>query len=132
MNEAFVFLSFQKAISQSPECGEYYFLLGKLYWDMGEATRNDRSKVHTNLLKVCPIVAEIITASRFYLISVVKTIVRFRPQNWTQTLVVLSAILDIITRRWLVIMCGHGAATRKPSTWTLMMSSLGLLQWILV
>ncbi|CAG00393.1 unnamed protein product [Tetraodon nigroviridis] len=43
--------SFQKAISQSPECGEYYFLLGKLYWDMGEATRNDRSKAHTHFLK---------------------------------------------------------------------------------
>lgn len=67
-----MFSSFQKAISQSPECGEYYFLLGKLYWDMGEATRNDRSKVHTNLLKVCPIVAYIITASRFYLVSVIK------------------------------------------------------------
>lgn len=43
--------SFQKAASQSPDCGEYYFLLGQLYWDMGEETRKDRSKVHTHLLK---------------------------------------------------------------------------------
>ncbi|XP_011614358.2 tetratricopeptide repeat protein 37 isoform X1 [Takifugu rubripes] len=43
--------SFLKAISQSPDCGEYYFLLGKLYWDMGEATRNDRSKAYTHLIK---------------------------------------------------------------------------------
>uniref|UniRef100_A0A671Y0A7 SKI3 subunit of superkiller complex n=1 Tax=Sparus aurata TaxID=8175 RepID=A0A671Y0A7_SPAAU len=39
------------AASQSPDCGEYYFLLGKLYWDMGEETRKDRSKAHTHLLK---------------------------------------------------------------------------------
>uniref|UniRef100_A0A8C9Y6E9 SKI3 subunit of superkiller complex n=1 Tax=Sander lucioperca TaxID=283035 RepID=A0A8C9Y6E9_SANLU len=44
--------SFLKAASQSPDCGEYYFLLGKLYWDMGEETRKDRSKAHTHLLKV--------------------------------------------------------------------------------
>ncbi|XP_037339604.2 tetratricopeptide repeat protein 37 [Pungitius pungitius] len=43
--------SFLKAISQSPNCGEYYFLLGRLYWDMGEETRKDRSKAHTHLLK---------------------------------------------------------------------------------
>lgn len=43
--------SFLKAASQSPDCGEYYFLLGKLYWDMGEETRKDRSKAHTHLLK---------------------------------------------------------------------------------
>uniref|UniRef100_A0A671Y177 SKI3 subunit of superkiller complex n=1 Tax=Sparus aurata TaxID=8175 RepID=A0A671Y177_SPAAU len=42
---------FLKAASQSPDCGEYYFLLGKLYWDMGEETRKDRSKAHTHLLK---------------------------------------------------------------------------------
>uniref|UniRef100_A0A8C9Y4S4 SKI3 subunit of superkiller complex n=1 Tax=Sander lucioperca TaxID=283035 RepID=A0A8C9Y4S4_SANLU len=48
--------SFLKAASQSPDCGEYYFLLGKLYWDMGEETRKDRSKAHTHLLKsfMCP------------------------------------------------------------------------------
>uniref|UniRef100_A0A673CNW8 Tetratricopeptide repeat domain 37 n=1 Tax=Sphaeramia orbicularis TaxID=375764 RepID=A0A673CNW8_9TELE len=34
-----------------PDCGEYYFLLGWLYWDMGEETRKDRSKAHTHLLK---------------------------------------------------------------------------------
>lgn len=43
--------SFLKAVSQSPDCGEYYFLLGRLYWDMGEETRKDRSKAHTHLLK---------------------------------------------------------------------------------
>uniref|UniRef100_A0A667YB41 SKI3 subunit of superkiller complex n=1 Tax=Myripristis murdjan TaxID=586833 RepID=A0A667YB41_9TELE len=35
----------------SPNCGEYFFLLGRLYWDMGEETRRDRSKAHTHLLK---------------------------------------------------------------------------------
>uniref|UniRef100_A0A8D3CY95 SKI3 subunit of superkiller complex n=1 Tax=Scophthalmus maximus TaxID=52904 RepID=A0A8D3CY95_SCOMX len=40
-----------KAAAQSPLCGEYYFLLGQLYWDMGEETRKDRSKAHTHLLK---------------------------------------------------------------------------------
>ncbi|XP_071338724.1 superkiller complex protein 3 [Trachinotus anak] len=43
--------SFLNAASQSPNCGEYYFLLGQLYWDMGEETRKDRSKAHTHLLK---------------------------------------------------------------------------------
>uniref|UniRef100_A0A673CNW3 Tetratricopeptide repeat domain 37 n=1 Tax=Sphaeramia orbicularis TaxID=375764 RepID=A0A673CNW3_9TELE len=43
--------SFLKAAGQSPDCGEYYFLLGWLYWDMGEETRKDRSKAHTHLLK---------------------------------------------------------------------------------
>uniref|UniRef100_A0A3B4ZEE7 Arylsulfatase family member K n=1 Tax=Stegastes partitus TaxID=144197 RepID=A0A3B4ZEE7_9TELE len=43
--------SFLKAASQGPDCGEYYFLLGQLYWDMGEETRKDRSKAHTHLLK---------------------------------------------------------------------------------
>uniref|UniRef100_A0A667YAC5 SKI3 subunit of superkiller complex n=1 Tax=Myripristis murdjan TaxID=586833 RepID=A0A667YAC5_9TELE len=37
--------------SLSPNCGEYFFLLGRLYWDMGEETRRDRSKAHTHLLK---------------------------------------------------------------------------------
>uniref|UniRef100_A0AAQ5XKD2 Tetratricopeptide repeat domain 37 n=1 Tax=Amphiprion ocellaris TaxID=80972 RepID=A0AAQ5XKD2_AMPOC len=36
---------------QRPDCGEFYFLLGQLYWDMGEETRKDRSKAHTHLLK---------------------------------------------------------------------------------
>uniref|UniRef100_A0A7N8XLS4 SKI3 subunit of superkiller complex n=1 Tax=Mastacembelus armatus TaxID=205130 RepID=A0A7N8XLS4_9TELE len=36
--------SFLKAASQSPDCGEYHFLLGRLYWDMGEETRKDRIK----------------------------------------------------------------------------------------
>uniref|UniRef100_A0A3Q1AHS8 Tetratricopeptide repeat domain 37 n=1 Tax=Amphiprion ocellaris TaxID=80972 RepID=A0A3Q1AHS8_AMPOC len=40
-----------KATKQRPDCGEFYFLLGQLYWDMGEETRKDRSKAHTHLLK---------------------------------------------------------------------------------
>lgn len=44
--------SFIEAVSQRPDSGELYFLLGQLYWDMGEETRRDRSKVHTHLLKV--------------------------------------------------------------------------------
>ncbi|XP_044225084.1 tetratricopeptide repeat protein 37 [Thunnus albacares] len=43
--------SFLKAAGQSSDCGEYYFLLGRLYWDMGEETRKDRGKAHTHLLK---------------------------------------------------------------------------------
>lgn len=43
--------SFLQAVSLSPDCGEYYFLLGRLYWDMGEETRKDRTKAHTHLLK---------------------------------------------------------------------------------
>ncbi|KAM9858154.1 superkiller complex protein 3 [Aulostomus maculatus] len=43
--------SFLKAVKQSPDCGEYYFLLGQLYWAMGEETRKDRTKAHTHLLK---------------------------------------------------------------------------------
>uniref|UniRef100_A0A8C7CFD5 SKI3 subunit of superkiller complex n=1 Tax=Oncorhynchus kisutch TaxID=8019 RepID=A0A8C7CFD5_ONCKI len=42
---------FSTIISQSPACGEYYFVLGRLYWDMGEESRRDRSKAHTHLLK---------------------------------------------------------------------------------
>ncbi|CAN9513348.1 unnamed protein product [Ophioblennius macclurei] len=43
--------SFLKAASLSPDCAEYFLLLGKLYWDMGEETRKDRSKAHTHFLK---------------------------------------------------------------------------------
>uniref|UniRef100_UPI0037E80CDA superkiller complex protein 3 n=1 Tax=Semicossyphus pulcher TaxID=241346 RepID=UPI0037E80CDA len=43
--------SFLKAASQSSDYGEYYFLLGKLYWDMGEETRRDRTKAQTHFLK---------------------------------------------------------------------------------
>ncbi|KAG7258910.1 hypothetical protein CRUP_034671 [Coryphaenoides rupestris] len=43
--------SFLQAAAQSPDSGENYFLLGKLYWDMGEESRRDRSKAHTHLLK---------------------------------------------------------------------------------
>lgn len=44
-------INFLKAADQKPNCGEYYFFLGQLYWNMGEETRNDRSKAHTQLLK---------------------------------------------------------------------------------
>uniref|UniRef100_A0A674DBP4 SKI3 subunit of superkiller complex n=1 Tax=Salmo trutta TaxID=8032 RepID=A0A674DBP4_SALTR len=43
--------SLLQAAAQNPACGEYYFLLGRLYWDMGEESRRDRSKAHTHLLK---------------------------------------------------------------------------------
>ncbi|XP_030628701.1 tetratricopeptide repeat protein 37 [Chanos chanos] len=43
--------SLLKAVALNPDNGEYYFLLGQLYWDMGEETRTDRSKAHTHLLK---------------------------------------------------------------------------------
>ncbi|XP_062873563.1 superkiller complex protein 3 [Trichomycterus rosablanca] len=43
--------SFTEALSQKPDSGELYFLLGQLYWNMGEDTRKDRSKAHTHLLK---------------------------------------------------------------------------------
>ncbi|XP_041643550.1 tetratricopeptide repeat protein 37 [Cheilinus undulatus] len=43
--------SFLRAASQSSDSGECYFLLGKLYWDMGEETRKDRTKAHTHFLK---------------------------------------------------------------------------------
>lgn len=54
--------SFTEAVSQRPDSGELYFLLGQLYWNMGEDTRRDKSKVHTHLLKVislllCPFFA---------------------------------------------------------------------------
>ncbi|XP_061673335.1 tetratricopeptide repeat protein 37 [Syngnathoides biaculeatus] len=43
--------SFLKASAQSPDCGEYFFFLGQLYWTMGEETRKDRSKAHSHFLK---------------------------------------------------------------------------------
>ncbi|XP_048045136.1 tetratricopeptide repeat protein 37 [Megalobrama amblycephala] len=43
--------SFLEALSRSPDDGELYFLLGRLYWNMGEEIRRDRSKAHTHLLK---------------------------------------------------------------------------------
>ncbi|XP_051923327.1 tetratricopeptide repeat protein 37 [Hippocampus zosterae] len=43
--------SFLKASAQSPDCAEYFFLLGQLYWNMGEETRKDRSKAHSHFLK---------------------------------------------------------------------------------
>ncbi|XP_041957097.1 tetratricopeptide repeat protein 37 isoform X1 [Alosa sapidissima] len=43
--------SFQKALSICPDSGELYFLLGRLYWLMGEEARRDRNKAHTHLLK---------------------------------------------------------------------------------
>lgn len=44
--------SFTDAVTQRPDSGELYFLLGQLYWNMGDDARRDRSKVHTHLLKV--------------------------------------------------------------------------------
>lgn len=44
--------SFREALSRSPDNGELFFLLGSLYWNMGEEIRRDRSKTHTHLLKV--------------------------------------------------------------------------------
>lgn len=43
--------SFLQAAKQTPDSGEYFFFLGKLYWDMGSETRKDRSKAHMHLLK---------------------------------------------------------------------------------
>ncbi|KAI5613252.1 tetratricopeptide repeat protein 37 [Silurus asotus] len=42
---------FIDAASQRPDSGELYFLLGQLYWNMGEDMQRDKSKVHTHLLK---------------------------------------------------------------------------------
>uniref|UniRef100_A0A4W4FXS4 Tetratricopeptide repeat domain 37 n=1 Tax=Electrophorus electricus TaxID=8005 RepID=A0A4W4FXS4_ELEEL len=39
------------ALSQRPDSGELYFLLGCVYWNMGEESRRDRNKAHTHLLK---------------------------------------------------------------------------------
>uniref|UniRef100_A0A4W4FY58 Tetratricopeptide repeat domain 37 n=1 Tax=Electrophorus electricus TaxID=8005 RepID=A0A4W4FY58_ELEEL len=44
-------LSFAEALSQRPDSGELYFLLGCVYWNMGEESRRDRNKAHTHLLK---------------------------------------------------------------------------------
>ncbi|XP_036383792.1 tetratricopeptide repeat protein 37 [Megalops cyprinoides] len=43
--------SFLKTVGHNPDSGESYFLLGRLYWDMGEETRRDKAKAHTHLLK---------------------------------------------------------------------------------
>uniref|UniRef100_A0A8C2FWQ2 Tetratricopeptide repeat domain 37 n=1 Tax=Cyprinus carpio TaxID=7962 RepID=A0A8C2FWQ2_CYPCA len=43
--------SFLEALSGSPDNGELFFLLGRLFWNMGEEVRRDRSKAHTHLLK---------------------------------------------------------------------------------
>ncbi|XP_047446786.1 tetratricopeptide repeat protein 37 [Mugil cephalus] len=57
--------SFLKASSQSPDCAEYYFLLGQLYWDMGEETRKDRSKAHTHFLKAAKLDPHMACAFRY-------------------------------------------------------------------
>ncbi|XP_069034465.1 tetratricopeptide repeat protein 37 [Embiotoca jacksoni] len=57
--------SFLKAASQSPDSGEYYFLLGQLYWDMGEETRKDRTKAHTHLLKAAKLDPQLSSAFRY-------------------------------------------------------------------
>ncbi|XP_072289660.1 tetratricopeptide repeat protein 37 [Eucyclogobius newberryi] len=43
--------SFLEAADLNPDCAEYYFLLGQLYWNMGVEPRKDRSKAHNHLLK---------------------------------------------------------------------------------
>uniref|UniRef100_A0A671KPS0 Tetratricopeptide repeat protein 37-like n=1 Tax=Sinocyclocheilus anshuiensis TaxID=1608454 RepID=A0A671KPS0_9TELE len=43
--------SFLEALSGSPDNGELFFLMGCLFWNMGEEIRRDRSKAHTHLLK---------------------------------------------------------------------------------
>uniref|UniRef100_A0A673MNC0 Tetratricopeptide repeat protein 37-like n=1 Tax=Sinocyclocheilus rhinocerous TaxID=307959 RepID=A0A673MNC0_9TELE len=40
-----------QALSGSPDNGELFFLMGRLFWNMGEEMRRDRSKAHTHLLK---------------------------------------------------------------------------------
>ncbi|KAM4576471.1 tetratricopeptide repeat protein 37 [Odontesthes bonariensis] len=57
--------SFLKAASQSPDCGECFFLLGQLYWDMGEETRKDRSKAHTHFLKAAKLDPHLGSAFRY-------------------------------------------------------------------
>ncbi|XP_034025931.1 tetratricopeptide repeat protein 37 isoform X2 [Thalassophryne amazonica] len=57
--------SFLKAVSQSPDCGEYYFLLGQLYWNMGEESRKDRRKAHTHLLKAAKLDPHLGSAFRY-------------------------------------------------------------------
>ncbi|XP_075895011.1 tetratricopeptide repeat protein 37 [Nelusetta ayraudi] len=57
--------SFLKATSYSPDTGEYYFLLGKLYWDIGGETRKDRSKAHTQLLKAAKLDPKLGCAFRY-------------------------------------------------------------------
>ncbi|MFT7813636.1 tetratricopeptide repeat protein 37 isoform X1 [Arapaima gigas] len=43
--------SFLKAVELCPSCWEYFFLLGRLYWHMGEESQRDKSKAQTHLLK---------------------------------------------------------------------------------
>lgn len=57
--------SFIKAIEQSPDCGEHYFLLGRLYWQMGEETRKDRSKAHMHLLKAAKLNPSLASVFRY-------------------------------------------------------------------
>ncbi|KAJ0041718.1 hypothetical protein NL108_008022, partial [Boleophthalmus pectinirostris] len=57
--------SFLEAADQNPDCGEYYFLLGQLYWNMGVETRKDRSKAHTQLLKAAKLDPNLSCAFRY-------------------------------------------------------------------
>ncbi|KAI1900403.1 hypothetical protein AGOR_G00049590 [Albula goreensis] len=43
--------SFLESLQHRPNSAECLFLLGQLYWDMGEETRRDKAKAHTHLLK---------------------------------------------------------------------------------
>ncbi|XP_033828592.1 tetratricopeptide repeat protein 37 [Periophthalmus magnuspinnatus] len=57
--------SFLEAADQNPDCGEYYFLLGQLYWNMGVETRKEKSKAHTQLLKAAKLDPNLDCAFRY-------------------------------------------------------------------
>uniref|UniRef100_A0A3B4AIB8 Uncharacterized protein n=1 Tax=Periophthalmus magnuspinnatus TaxID=409849 RepID=A0A3B4AIB8_9GOBI len=58
-------LKFLEAADQNPDCGEYYFLLGQLYWNMGVETRKEKSKAHTQLLKAAKLDPNLDCAFRY-------------------------------------------------------------------
>ncbi|XP_077571845.1 tetratricopeptide repeat protein 37 isoform X2 [Stigmatopora nigra] len=57
--------SFLKAAAQSPNCAEYFFLLGTLYWTMGEETRKDKNKAQSHFLKAAKLDPHLSSAFRF-------------------------------------------------------------------
>ncbi|KAJ8380559.1 hypothetical protein SKAU_G00013370 [Synaphobranchus kaupii] len=57
--------SFLEALEHRPCSGECLFLLGRLYWDMGEETRRDKSKAHTHLLKAAKLDPHLGSAFRY-------------------------------------------------------------------
>ncbi|XP_033634939.1 tetratricopeptide repeat protein 37-like [Asterias rubens] len=42
---------FLDTLSLASDCGLYHFWLGKVYWEMGQTTRSDKSKILASLLK---------------------------------------------------------------------------------